>query len=299
MKGVAQKSFSLPERILDKSKARFRRLQNSPAAQTLVIADLALRQDLLAKTLLTAAQMDIVWATPLTIAITREIMQMSDDEHKTMMDKTEAELKFEEYRQYLQEEAIRLISYIRLYKQLHELRHDRLNEMNIAPAFFQIVIDALFPVIVIWVDKMFSKKSERGLWNFLTFCEHNCNILEIKELQRRRNYADDHWMLQDRKSITFQTIQHDKIMINELNSLSSFKLRRDKFHAHFDKEYFFDREKLSEDAPLIWSDLEAVVKIVKEITNRYSVAYDGSSNLLEPINVTDIRRLLDRLHKKS
>jgi hypothetical protein len=60
LKVVAQKSFSLPESILDKSKACFRRLQNSPAAQTLVIADLALRRDLLAKTLSMAAQMDIV-----------------------------------------------------------------------------------------------------------------------------------------------------------------------------------------------------------------------------------------------
>jgi hypothetical protein len=37
---VAQKSFSLLESVLDKSKACFRRLQNSPAAQTVVIADL-------------------------------------------------------------------------------------------------------------------------------------------------------------------------------------------------------------------------------------------------------------------
>jgi hypothetical protein len=49
LKVVAQKSFSLPESVLDKSKARFRRLQNSPTAQTLVIADLALRQDLFVK----------------------------------------------------------------------------------------------------------------------------------------------------------------------------------------------------------------------------------------------------------
>jgi hypothetical protein len=46
---VAPKSFSLPESVLDKSKARFRRLQNSPSAQTIVIADLALRQDLKTK----------------------------------------------------------------------------------------------------------------------------------------------------------------------------------------------------------------------------------------------------------
>jgi hypothetical protein len=55
--------FRLPESVLNKSKARFRRLQNSPSAQTLVIAYLALRQDLFAKTLSMAAQTDIIWAT--------------------------------------------------------------------------------------------------------------------------------------------------------------------------------------------------------------------------------------------
>jgi hypothetical protein len=48
---------------LDKSKAHFRRLQNSPSAQTVVIADLNLRQALFAKTLSMAAQMDAFWAT--------------------------------------------------------------------------------------------------------------------------------------------------------------------------------------------------------------------------------------------
>jgi hypothetical protein len=48
---------------LDKSKACFRRLQNSPSAQSVVIADLTLRQDLLANTLSMAVQIDIFWAT--------------------------------------------------------------------------------------------------------------------------------------------------------------------------------------------------------------------------------------------
>jgi hypothetical protein len=48
---------------LDKSKARFGRLQNSPSAQTIVIASPKLRQDFLTKTLSTAAQMDIIGAT--------------------------------------------------------------------------------------------------------------------------------------------------------------------------------------------------------------------------------------------
>jgi len=56
----APKSFSLPQSVLDKSKARFGRLQNSPSAQTVAIAHPALRQDLFAQTLLTATQKDIL-----------------------------------------------------------------------------------------------------------------------------------------------------------------------------------------------------------------------------------------------
>jgi hypothetical protein len=56
----------------------------------------------------------------------------------------------------------------------------------------------------------------------------------------------------NREPITFQTIQDDKVRINELPSLHSFKLWRDKFIAHFDKDYFFNSGKLSDDAPLIW-----------------------------------------------
>lgn len=212
------------------------------------------------------------------------------------MDKTEAEQKFEEYREYLHQEATRLASYIALYRRLHELRAKRLDEMNIAPAFFQVVIDALFSVIVLWVHKMFDEKSERGLANFLTFCEYNREIFELKELQRRKKYPDGHWMLKDRKPVTIETINEDRERIRKLESLPSFKLRRDKFHAHFDKKYFFDRKKFAQEAPLKWSDLTQVVEAMKDIINGYSADYDGTLYALEPINVTDVNYLLDRLH---
>ena len=213
------------------------------------------------------------------------------------MEKTEVEKQFEQYHQFLRQEGGRLAGYISLYQRLHELRSERLDEMNIAPAFFQTVLDALFSVIVLWVQNMFSQKSERGLANFLTFCENNRAIFDIKELQRRKNYPDGHWMLKNREPVTLQTIQKDRERINKLESLPNFKLRRDKYHAHFDKEYFFDREKLSEEAPLKWADLTQVVEVMKEILNNYSADYDGNLYVLEPINVTDVDHLLERLHR--
>jgi AbiU2 len=212
------------------------------------------------------------------------------------MYRSDAESYFEKYREYLLGELGRLASYVRLYRRLHERKTDRLKEMNIAPAFFSTTIDALFSAIVLWVDKLFGKRSERGLLNFLTFVEQNRELFDIRELQRRKNYPDDHWMLQDREPVTFATIQKDRQRITDFKPLKSFKLRRDKFQAHFDKEYFFERDKLPEDAPLTWGDLEQVVQLGKEILNSYSADYDGSTHAVEPINAGDVDHLLDRLH---
>jgi hypothetical protein len=55
-------SFSLPEIVLDEPTARFGRLQNSPSAQTVVIADPTFRLASFAKTFSMAAQMDFIWA---------------------------------------------------------------------------------------------------------------------------------------------------------------------------------------------------------------------------------------------
>ena len=67
----------LPESVLDKSKACFRRLQNSPSAQTVVIAYLALRQAFLAKTLSMAAQMNVLGTHIFTI-----VDQLNDNYEK-------------------------------------------------------------------------------------------------------------------------------------------------------------------------------------------------------------------------
>ncbi len=215
------------------------------------------------------------------------------------MNKSEAEKLFEEYRESLREELSKLATYVRLYRRLHERRADRLNEMNIAPAFFLTTIDALFSAIVLWVDKLFGERSERGLVNLLNFIEQHRDIFHIKELQRRKNYPNDHWMLQNREPITIESIQADRKRIAEFKPLASFKLRRDKYHAHFDKEYFFDRTKLQEDAPLTWGDLEQVVQLGKDILNAYSADYDGNLYSIEPINAADVDYLLDRLHRQN
>ena len=212
------------------------------------------------------------------------------------MRKETVEKRFEEYRESLQFEAQRLASYISLYRHLHEKKRDRLNEMNISPAFFQLTIDALFTATVLWVDKLFGKSSERGFLNFLSFVENNLRVFSIDELKRRKRYHDGHWML-NREPITFKTIETHRKEIQQIRSLPNFNLRRDKFHAHFDKEYFFDRSKLAKDAPIKWGDLSHIVDTMVDILDTYSAAYDGNVYSLPLFNINDVDRTLDMLHK--
>jgi len=208
----------------------------------------------------------------------------------------ETEKEFEEYRLHLRSEASRLVCYVALYQKLNERRTDRLEEMNLAPAFFSTVTDALFSAIILWVDKLFDEKGQRGIFDFLAFIENNRSILAIEQLKRRRNYPDGHWML-DRDEITTEQINADRERIKNLDCLKSFEIRRDKFHAHFDKDYFFDRDRLADEAPIKWGDFKKVIEVLSDIINNYSAAYDGNLFELAPMNVNDLDFLLDRLHK--
>jgi hypothetical protein len=122
-----------------------------------------------------------------------------------------------------------------VYQRLFDRKTDRVPEMDLAPAFFSTTADALSWAIITWVDKLFAKKGKRGILNFLTFAEHNRGLFDVRELQRRGKFADDHFAIQDRKAITLETIRNDRQRIAEFKVLANFNLWRNKFQAHFDK----------------------------------------------------------------
>ena len=215
------------------------------------------------------------------------------------MDQTEKEKKFEKYREYLIEETMKLVAYIDLYKHLCDKKQDRLEELNIAPGFFDTVFSALLSGIINWTNNLFSEKSERGYFNFLAFVENELDLFSIEELQKRSSLSDNHRML-NRERITYQTVKSHREKIQSILSLiNSVKTRRDKFHAHFDKKYFFDRDQISKDAPIAWGDIEELKKIMDDIINTYSSAYDDNIYKLEFFDSYDIDYLLDILHEHN
>ena len=206
---------------------------------------------------------------------------------------------FRSYRKYLSSEIHRFCDSASVYRQISERTHDYLPELNLAPAFFHTVEDALFTMIVLWADKLFDEKGERGLFNFLTLVEYNRDWMTTAELQRRRGYVDGHWMLQNRTPITAQSIQHDRESIRSLGILKSVRIRRDKFHGHFDKDYFFDRARLRDEAPLQWKDLKEATRMIGTMLNAYSADFDGELLSWKTMNIGDLEHLLRAARRGS
>src|SRR4051812_21415232 len=100
------------------------------------------------------------------------------------------EERFRKYRDSLSHEIHRFVDAASVFRQISERTADHLDQLNLAPAFFHTVEDALFTTIVLWADKLFDEKGERGLFDFLTFVEYNRNWLSVSELQRRKGYPD-------------------------------------------------------------------------------------------------------------
>ena len=150
----------------------------------------------------------------------------------------------------------------------------------------------MFTTIVLWIDKLFDEKGERGLFDFLTFIEYNRKWMDITELKRRKNYPDDHWMLKGRIPITLESIEADREKIRSLAALKGIRTRRDKFHGHFDKDYFFDRGRLQEEAPIRWTDLDQAADVMGGMLNDYSVDFDGQMFSWKTVGIDDLSALL-------
>ena len=204
------------------------------------------------------------------------------------------EAHFNEYREYLHEEVRRFQCFVTVLRQIEDRTRDSLDVINLSPAFFQITQSALFSGVILWGHKLLDVNGERGFHNFLAFIEQNRKWLSTQQLQIRRAYPDNHWMLRSRTSPTLSTVRADKTELSSLQVLPSLKTRRDKFYGHFDKGYFFDRTRLDKEAPLDWLAVDAALHTMEQVFNRYSAQFDGKTFSIKPVNIGDLDSLLAR-----
>lgn len=207
--------------------------------------------------------------------------------------------QFEIYRDGFQREGQRLIGFIAVYRRLHERRHNRLDALNIAPAFFQLVLMSLRTSIIVAAHALFNGGggNEVSLRTFLNFVSRNINLFSLEQLASRRGWRLGDEYMHHRVAPTADTVRQDRKTIDRIESLKHVAMLRNKRLAHIDADYFNNPTKAAEAAPLKWGDLTELQQTYETIVNRYSSAYDASTLTYKPMNIYDIDDVIEILHR--
>ena len=100
-------------------------------------------------------------------------------------------------------------------------------------------------------------------------------------------------------NVDFSLITKHRGNICDLEALQALKLLRDKYVAHFDKNYFFDPTKLNSEAPVKLAELEEVAVLMGKIINDYSISFGGLLSDWKVMNIDDLHVLLDHAKKSG
>ncbi len=206
----------------------------------------------------------------------------------------DAEREFEEFRENLLRECNILFDRFSLMKRLRDAYEDEKERhvLEMSPAFWNHVRSALYQSSILSVTKLLSNPEGR-LRKFLNFISKNLGMFEEENFKRRASGT------QEFIPVLPETVRLDRKRIDKLlkKVLENFKVRRNGEVAHLDQQYFLMPEKVIEDAPIEWEELDKIMIVVDEVFNRYSRAFDGDVYKLGARDISDINIVLSILRE--
>jgi len=129
------------------------------------------------------------------------------------------------------------------------------------PLLFYIYNSIEVDVFLTLAKLLDGNRSDKNILKFISFCESN------------------------RKKITWKSgimphsvIEEHKRLIKEFeNTISIIKIRRDKYLAHSDKEYFLDSKKLNKDYPIRNLEMIEIIKCFQKILGDHTMGLNNSA----------------------
>jgi len=191
---------------------------------------------------------------------------------------TAKEKEFVKYHERLRDELNRANWHFRICKHLRELGRTYRDEMNVAPAFFKLTMDAHLLATAMRLIKFFDKeKSALTIYGFLSFVKQSLDILSKEALEKRMHSKEGcEIAMRTRTEMTRQIVEEDIERVKQL-PINNLKSLRNKALAHIEKAYVLKDINAFEQHPLLTNDIDEVISTLDEMLNRYSVAYEGVS----------------------
>lgn len=179
--------------------------------------------------------------------------------------------KFNEYRNDLTIICSRGYTQLNLWKKFAIYFIKNKDVFMLSPTIFAFTRDALLECAVSDLIKLFDTHGDSlSIYKYLNFCDQNKTKLFSTDKQVK----------------IVQAVNEDKLKLkNKENDLNNLKAWRDKRLYHLDKKYAGDLNKVFRDFNLTIGQIEDLFLLTKDILNRYSNFYDGSSSIMKYIKI--------------
>lgn len=186
---------------------------------------------------------------------------------------------FEKYNNYIIEEIMAIDLMFDAYVGIYNKRVEDINLINMAPAFWRMVIYAFFNNSILMLAKLYDNDSDVISVNkYLNFVEQNGKFIY------HRN--------------TNMHIEIDKIRLrfkeNE-NIVAKLKTVRDKCVAHNDKSVINRKIDLYKENNFTIGEINTLIQFVKDMINIFWSEYSNIYEILEATNKGDYEIVFDAL----
>lgn len=203
---------------------------------------------------------------------------------------------YKKYYEKIINELINARMHFRLYKRLQEARNEYLDELNQAPGFFSFTIRAHGDAGLMSVARVLKKQRESiTIWKFLDFVESNLELFSAESFTHRMN-KDERY--EDRvrwhRPVTLNDIETDKNKLDEFKQvIDNIITWRDKRGAHIDEKLALEQADNLKEFSIKLKELEDITEAIANILNRYSVAYDSSTYVVDMLGDYGVEVVLD------
>lgn len=174
-----------------------------------------------------------------------------------------------------------------LHKKLLEYKNTMNEVINIAPAFFQIVMYSLEHTYMIELCKLYDRdKNAKGIRKAVNLCEQNSALFPKERITLMDNKAENKHIAK------INIIKDIKIIREKLSALDtvveSLKGRRDRYYAHNDKNYIDNLDSLAMEYPLSWKQVSELILTANDILNTLLRDLTGEVVAAKSFNYNDI-----------
>ncbi|KQB76840.1 hypothetical protein AB2T90_14490 [Clostridium butyricum] len=180
-------------------------------------------------------------------------------------------------------ELVKCNSQYKLYRLLLEKTNSNLKELNLAPAFFQLVINSLSSNVILTLAKIYEQPKRSG-----------------GSIYKLLNKIEQSWKEINNEQINASIINEHREVLKQMNEIIDNLFDwRDKCYAHYDKDYFLDGKNISEDFKITFGNIEQLIDKAKEILNYYYSALTGKYMCCEATNFDDVNRIINILKEHN